>query len=427
MKKPSRRSFLAACGLTALAGCNAPATTNREPTATATGTATDDTATAADTRTASRDSIELGDDPVWPTFGGGAANTGHRGDGSGPTGSVESAWKTDVGGIYTMPGPVVAGGLTFVGSGESAYAMDALTGEPRWDADMGSLTHYFSPSTAGDSVLFGAQSNISSGGDAGRLSSFGSDGTERWRRELAITTSPSAVDRTVYLGESTESGAQLRALAVSDGTDHWTASLDATQIRGAPAVVDDIVYATATTAGNDAGVVVARDSADGSAVWSHAVETGITAAPAVQNGTVYVQADDGRLLTFDAASGDPGWSVRLGEKGATAPALTGDRLVGLVENTLVGIELDSGERAWETDIGYTLINGVSIAGGRAYVGGSRLSAVDIASGDVAWDKAVSGAGGAFGAPVIVGNAAFVGVCIKEEANDPYDDFFYAYI
>lgn len=424
MKQPSRRSFLAACGLTALAGCTAPSTSTEA--GQRTNSPTEATSTATPTATATQKSIELGSDPVWPTFGGDAANTGHRGDGQGPTGPVEPAWKTDVGGIYTMPGPVVVDGITFVGSGESAYAMDAFTGEPLWEAAMGSLTHYFSPSTAGEQVLFGAQSNIASGGAAGRLSSFAFDGEERWRRELAITSSPSAVDGTVYLGETTDSGAQLRALTTDDGSDRWTAAIEAGSVRGAPAVVDDVVYATASMAGGDRGVVVARDAADGSAIWSHRVDAGLTAAPVVQDGTVYVQADDGRLVTLAAESGDPGWRARLGESGATAPALTDDHLVGLVENALVGIDLETGERSWETDIGYTLINGVSIAGDRAYVGGSRLSAVEVASGELAWEQPVPGQGGGFGAPVVVGNTMFVGVCIKEEAGDPYDDFLYSF-
>ncbi|MEF8857471.1 MAG: PQQ-binding-like beta-propeller repeat protein [Halolamina sp.] len=430
MTKSNRRAFLAACGLTTIAGCAAPSTTTETGATTAAAEATS-THTAADetesqTATATQKSIELGDDPVWPMFGGDAANTGRRGDGSGPAGPVEPAWKTDVGGIYTMPGPVLADGRTFVGSGERAYAMDAVTGDPLWDAAMGSLTHYFSPAIADDRVLFGAQSNIASGGDPGRLSSFSFDGREQWRRELAISSSPTAVEETVYVGESAESGAQLRALATDEGGDRWTAALDANTLRGAPAVADGIVYAAASLRGGDAGVVVARDTADGSAVWSHSVGAGVTAAPAIQNGTVYIQANDGRLLTLDAESGDPGWSVRLGESGASAPALTENKLVGLVENTLVGVDLEAGERVWETDIGYALINGVTITRGRAYVGGSRLSAVDVASGDLVWEKPIPGQGGAFGAPVIVGNTAFVGVCIKEEAGDPYDDFFYAY-
>jgi len=324
-----------------------------------------------------------------------------------------------------MPGPVLADGIAFVGSGDRAYAVDALTGKRLWNAEMGSLTHYFSPTIADGQVFFGAQSNIASGGDAGRLSSFGLDGAEEWRRTLAVTSTPSVVDGTVFVGESRESGAQLRALAAVDGTDKWTAPLEASSVRGAPAIVDDVVFATAT-AGSESGVVAARAVDDGSELWTRTVDAGIQAAPVVQDGTVYVQANDGRLLALDAATGTEAWSTRLGQRGATPPALTSDWLVGLVENTLVGIDLSTGERAWAADIGYTLINGVSVAGDRAYVGGSRLTAVDIKSGESAWVQDVPGQGGGFGAPIVVGNTAFVGVCIKEEANEPYDDFIYAY-
>lgn len=426
MKESSRRAFLAACGLSVTAGCAAPNTPG-EGTATRTRTATDDdTDTATGTAASEQPDIDLGPDPVWPMFGGTAANTGRRGDGSGPRETVQQAWRTDVGGIYTMPGPVLVEDTVYVGSGKQAYAMDAFTGERRWSAAMGSLTHYFSPAAAAESVLFGAQSNIASGGE-GRLTSFTTGGTEQWRRDLAITSSPVAVDGTVYLGASPDSGAQLRALATGDGNDRWAISLDALKLRGAPAVVDDVVYATATTAGEEAGVIAARDAADGSEVWTKVVDTAVTAAPAVQDGSVYAQADDGRLLVLDAATGEIEWTARLGENGATAPALSDETAVGLVENTLVGIDLATGDRRWEADIGYALINGVSIAGDRAYVGGSKLTAVDIESGDTAWSQPIPGEGGAYGAPVVVGNTAFVGVCIKEEANDPYDDYLYAYI
>lgn len=421
MKEPSRRGFLAACGLTAAAGCTAPTSTGTR----SGGDPTDTSATATATATP-RKTIDLGDDPTWPTFGGNAANTGRRGDASGPAEPTTPAWRTDVAGIYTMPGPVVADGIAFVGSGESAYAVDALDGEPLWDVDMGSLTHYFSPSVGDEQVLFGAQSNIASGGDAGRLSSFAFDGTERWQRSLAVTSTPSLVGDTAFVGESTAERAQLRALSAADGSDLWTARFEATSIRGAPAVVDGVVFATATMS-SDAGVVAARAVEDGSEVWTTTVDTGLQAAPVVQDGFVYVQANDGRLFALDAGTGDEVWTTQLGDRGATPPAIADDLLVGLVENTLVAIDRESGGRAWEVDIGYTLINGVSVAGERVYVGGSRLTAVDVRTGESAWVQDVPGQGGGFGAPIVVGNSMFVGVCIKEEANDPYDDFLYAYV
>lgn len=415
----SRRAFLAACGLAATAGCAAPA---GNPDSTESTTTTD----ANPTGTTEAGSIDLPAGATWATFGGDPANTGRQETGGGPIEPITPAWKTDVDGIYTMPGPVLSDGTVYVGSGEQAYAAAAQTGEPRWTVALGAFSHYFSPSVTADGVLFGAQSNIK-GGELGTLTSFATDGEERWTKELAITTSPKEIDGTVYVGTSPSDGAVVRSLSDADGSDGWTQSLDATRVRGSPALADGVVYAAATDVGEEAGVVTALGADDGVELWTREFDSRMQAAPAVRDGTLYAQANDGRVFALDAENGDTQWTTRLGDNAATSPALAADHLVGMVENQLVGVDVSTGEIAWRTDIGYTLINGVSVAGGRAYVGGSRLTAVDAQSGEIAWDQPVPGTGGGFGAPVVLGNALFVGVCIKEEANDPYDDFLYAYI
>lgn len=432
----SRRAFLAAAGagLAAVAGCTAPATSGGDPPgASPTDSETDEnggSGTDADSDTSGSPSaskaVELPAGAAWPTFGGDAANTGRRDTGPGPSSPVASAWRTNVDGIYTMPGPVVAEGTVYVGSGELAYAADAVTGEMRWSVGMDDLTHYFSPSLTADGVLFAAQSNVT-GGDPGTLASFTPGGDERWSREFAVTSSPTALDGTVFVGASPDEAAAVRAFSDADGSDAWTHSLDATLTRGAPAVADGVVFATATDVPSESGVVAALDADDGGERWSRSLDSKLEAAPVVRERTVYVQADDGKLWALDARSGETRWSTRLGRKAKTAPALSDEYLVGMVENQLVGVSLTSGELEWRTDIGYTLINGVCIGEDRAYVGGSLLTAVDVASGEVAWERPVPGAAGGFGAPVVVGNTVFVGVCIKHEAHDPYDDFLFAYV
>lgn len=426
----SRRAFLAACGIAVTAGCTAPASTTRGGAGSATTEPDGSTQTGggsdgeSDTATTSKQ-IDLPKAAAWPTFGGDAANTGRRGDGPGPSKPAATAWRTDVNGVYTMPGPVYADGTVYVGSGELAYAADARTGEPRWSIDLGALTHYFSPTVTADGVLFAAQSNIN-GGSPGTLTSFEFDGKKRWQREFPVTSSPTERDGAVFVGASPERSAAIRAFADEDGSELWGHTLDATRVRGAPAVVDDTVYAAASDVGAGTGVVAALNAADGSERWVRNLKTEVQAAVVVHDGTVYAQGHDGRLFAFDGASGATVWTEHLGKKAKTAPAVAGDVLVGMVENQLVGVTLETGDVAWRTDIGYTLINGVSVAGKRAYVGGSRLSAVAVDDGSVIWEKPVPGSGGGFGAPVVIGNTLFVGVCIKEEAHDPYDDYMYAY-
>jgi outer membrane protein assembly factor BamB len=423
----SRRAFLGAAGagFAAFAGCTAPTSPDDERSGTR-ATATESDADTQSTTTAGSKSVSLPKGESWPTFGGDAANTGRRGTGPGPSAPAASAWRTDVDGIYTMPGPVVADGAVYVGSGESAYGADAATGDTRWSVDLGGLTHYFSPSVTSDGVLFAAQSNIT-GGKPGTLTSLSPAGERRWEREFAITSSPSELDGTVYVGTSQTDGAQVHALSDADGSDQWTASLDATRIRGAPAIAEGVLYVSATDVSSDTGLVAALDAADGSELWTRTFDVGTQAAPAVRDGVLYIQANDGRLFALDTGAGETNWTARLGTQAKTTPALGEAHLVGMVENQLVGVSLTKGKVSWKTDIGYTLINGVSVAGDRAYVGGSRLTAVDVETGEMAWDKPVPGAAGGFGAPVVVGNTLFVGVCIKHEANDPYDDYLYAYV
>lgn len=423
---PSRRGFLAACGLAATAGCAAPGVTGDGTNGGGDGADSTDTSDDASATETEPRSIDLPGDASWPTFAGDAANSGRRDTGPGPAGPARTAWRTDVDGIYTMPGPVVGDGQIYVGSGETAYAADVQTGDPLWTVDMGALTHFFSPTITESGVLFGAQSTIT-GGKPGTLAAFDTEGKERWQQDLPLTTSPSELDGDVFVGVTTSDGAAVRSFTDADGSERWSVDLGIASIRGAPAIVDDTVYATARDSGDGTGVLAALSVEDGEKRWSKQFDTELQAAPAVRDGVVYAQGSDGRLFALDAASGESVWTAALGSKAKTTPALGDERLVAMVENQLVGVSVADGAEEWRTDIGFTLINGVSRSEDRVYVGGSRLSSLDVATGEVVWELPVPGTGGGFGAPVVLGNTVFVGVCIKEEATSPYDDYLYAYI
>jgi outer membrane protein assembly factor BamB len=371
--------------------------------------------------------VDLDPAASWPSFGGDPGNTGTRGEDAGPTGAVETAWRFNVDGIYTMPGPVVSDGTVYVGSGRTAYAVDATDGVGRWEADLGALAHHFSPAADGGSVYFAAQSNagVDSGGAAGAIGAFGPDGDRAWRRELPVTTSPKPVDDALLLGESADA-ARLVALDRETGAVRWRTELGPDLLRGAPAVGGGSVVATASAGDGESGAVVALERATGERRWSTALESGVRAAPAVRAGTVHVETDDGRLLAYALADGTRLWEVATGVPGATAPAVTEELVVALVENRLVGVTREEGTLAWTTDVGYATINGVSVVGDVAYVGGGRLSGVDVDDGTPVLEVPVPGTGGGFGAPVALGNVLFVGVCIKREATDPYDDYLYSF-
>lgn len=418
-----RRAFLA--GVTAaVAGCGARTTgTDDQTDDTRTTTDTQSTTVPATPAEAGPDDISLPDDAAWPSFGGTTGNRGSLSLGPGPSTPPTPAWRTDVKGTYTMPGPAVADELAFVGSGTKAYAFDAHTGETRWRAELEVLTHHFSPTVHGEQVLFGAQpaSTIQPGSE-GRLAAFSLSGERAWTRTFPVTTDPTVVGERVIVGESASSEAAVRAIDPGDGSDLWRVPLSAVGVRGAPAADEELAVVTAAT--DDAGLLVGV-SPDGERQFTTQLQTGARAAPILLDETILVQRNDGTLVAFDR-SGEQRWTVNAGERAASAPVVAGDRIVALVENTLAGVTRD-GTLDWQTAIGTTLINGVTVSDDTAYVGGSSMSAVSLADGEKRWSVPVPGESGAFGAPVVVGNTAFVGVCIKDEPGDLYDDFMYAFV
>lgn len=414
-----RRAAVVGLGA-ALAGCASRSVTE---TATSDQTASDRTAseTATPTPEAGPSDITLSE-TGWPGFGGTSDNRGAIDTGPGPSPPPASAWRVDVDGTYTMPGPAVVDGVAFVGSGTKAYAFDAVSGDTAWSADLEVLTHHFSPAVADETVLFGAQpSGTIQPGSQGRLAGFDFDGTERWRRTLPVTTDPTVAGDGVLIGESADSGGAVRRTGL-DGTDDWRVSLDAVGVRGAPAVDGELAVVTAAT--EDGGLLVGLDAASGDREFAVELDARARAAPVVGE-QLLIQRDDGVLAAFDR-SGRRQWTVDAGDRAASAPVRTDDLIVALVENQLTGVD-PGGSVRWQTDIGTTLINGVTVSRDTAYVGGSKLSAVSVADGSLRWDVPIPGQSGAFGAPVVVGNTAFVGVCIKDEPGDLYDDYMYAFV
>lgn len=426
----TRRSLLRAGALVGaglLAGCSAPAAPATEETVSEAPDSGTDTATGDGTDPGEK-RVSIPADAGWYSFGGGVGNPGSHADGDGPRGEPSVAWRVNVDGIYTMPGPVVADGTAYVGSGKKGYAVDAVTGERRWTATFDELTHHFSPAIADDTVYFGAQGSagINSGGNEGTLAAFSTAGESVWSATTHVTTSPKPVGDRVFFGESADTG-YVTAVGAADGEQLWRTPVGTDLVRGSPAVGEDRVVVTASAADDSGGRIVAVHPDTGELAWTKRLDAPVRGAPAIRDGDVFVTTNSGEIRSHGLADGRRNWVRDTDAKGGTAPAVTSDRVIALVENTLTALDRGSGAVEWSTDIGYTIINGVSVIDGVAYVGGSRLTGVDVASGEMLLDHPVPGTGGGFGAPVVVGNALFVGVCIKKDSTDAYNDFFYAYV
>jgi outer membrane protein assembly factor BamB len=190
--------------------------------------------------------------------------------------------------------------------------------------------------------------------------------------------------------------------ATGTGGDRlWQADLDgAAGLTGGGLATDGArVYAT-----TGAGTLVALDAGSGAELWRQRFDAPVGAAPAIEDGRVFVVARDGSAWGVEAATGKVAWIGQgtpaiAGKVGAGAPAVAGDRVILPFSSGEVravaradGTLLWSGEvagrrlgRAFATLRDFT--GDPVIAGDTVYAATSagRLAALDLGTGVPRWE------------------------------------------
>ncbi|MFB6281830.1 MAG: PQQ-binding-like beta-propeller repeat protein [Haloferacaceae archaeon] len=230
-------------------------------------------------------------------------------------------------------------------------------------------------------------------------------GEQRWEVDVAEAPAcaPVATGGTVYAG--TDGTALVTALDAGSGRRCVTFALPAptTAVRRI-AVADGRLYAGTLGFASDVpdvGHVLAADPAAGTVAWS--VETGRPVADlAVSGGTAYVAAGD-RTLALDAATGTERWRREAaGRIGAVAVA---DGTVYLGSDAGVrALAAGDGSDRWRS--GPAAGSGLAVSGGTVYAGGPNgLAVLDADGGRVRWrDDGPTVAGG----PALAGGLAYLG-------------------
>lgn len=104
--------------------------------------------------------------------------------------------------------------------------------------------------------------------------------------------------------------------------------------------------------GMTTGDVVALSAADGSEAWRIDIGTETVAPPIYDDGQIFIQTIDGRLLARDAATGESVWAFDsqvpiLTLRGTATPVVDDDIVyTGFADGMLVALNTKSGERLW---------------------------------------------------------------------------------
>jgi outer membrane protein assembly factor BamB len=235
-----------------------------------------------------------------------------------------------------------------------------------------------------------------------------------------LVSEPVAADGRVY---TVDTLGRVRAFNIQNGQEIWSH-----QVRGEHSPNEALfgggvtydggrVYAT-----NGAGDVAALEAATGNQIWMVKPGGPLRGAPTVANDTVYTLSQDSQLYALNAQNGEQRWagagSFELaGVFGTAAPAFAQSTLVaGFSSGELTAYRYENGQVVWQDALARTGISTTVgqlsdidadpvIDNGRVFaIGqGGRMVAVELITGQRAWEVNIGG----LSTPWVAGDWIFV--------------------
>ncbi|MGH2547782.1 MAG: PQQ-binding-like beta-propeller repeat protein, partial [Thermomicrobiales bacterium] len=236
-------------------------------------------------------------------FRGDAAHTGVLG-GPAPIGEPVLSWRYDAAGEITGSAATANGIVYFTGKRGDLYAVDALSGDLRWQVHLGEYVSKSTPAISGDTVFV-------AGGYA--LYAFNAEtGQERWKLPIqyAAQSSPTVTGSIVLVASQT---GRVYAVDAATGSQIWSYNAEGI-IFSSPAVSGPYVYI-----GTDNGVVHALRIDRGTIVWKTPVGGNLFASPAVIDGKVIIESRGEAVVALNNETGEEIW--RYGISGQSSVAI----------------------------------------------------------------------------------------------------------
>jgi outer membrane protein assembly factor BamB len=337
---PSRRRFLAACGLGSVAGLAA--------TAGCLGSESNDDAADA-----------AGDRTDWPTAGHDTANTNYVPDAPSIRG-VTRTHRLDSG--LGASQPIVADGTLYY-TGDGLRAVDVESGERRWRVgpEDGQGSFWAAP-TVDDGTVYLANGHQ-------RVHAVDTaNGEKRWTTEVDIGSyCTPTVDRD---GEALYVGGEghVSRLDAETGEIDWTHDLFG-QVRETLAVQRGIVYAV-----TEGGELYAL-SEGGDGYWRVDLPAKCQCPPTVVGRRVYVGTFDGSVHAVDTTRADLAWSTEVGGFAKGGIAVADGTVYADGGRKLHALDAETGAKRWAFDVGTTGDHTPVVAGDTLFTTGDRLYAL----------------------------------------------------
>ena len=308
--------------------------------------------------------------------------------------TLEQQWTAEIGNTL-FNSPVADGDSVYqLETGGQLTALDAATGEVRWQVSTGGGQRG-TPALSDD----GSRVYVTTGGNATLLALDAQDGTTNWTYDLGgeVPTygAPTVVEGTVYLATGNGEAGSVHAVDAATGEGLWSTAIGGGVFFG-PSVSDGVAVAASTATGR----VVALDSSTGDLLWERSETISIT-LPAIDAGKVYLGTSNesftsGSVLALDLQTGAEVWEVEgHGDTQGSSPVLYDD-LVILGSHTAGSVsayDATTGELVWNHFVGSAVTSSVAATTSGVILGASQnwsVYALDATTGDLLWEDQLPG-------------------------------------
>lgn len=292
----------------------------------------------------------------WPQPGGNAANNpGHVSLSGAQTWNAQAGVVRGNRRVRMAALPVVAGGRAYVyDPNGNVTAVSISGGGQSWRRSLRPEDEDGQVGAGG--VTIGAGRVFAATGFGQLFALDAGSGQTAWAIDLdtpALSAPTFAGDQVYVITQANT----LLALSAADGTERW-------RFRGVPATAGLLGSGTPAVSGNtvivpySSGEIVAINTTDGEPRWADAVVTGaryqalsglrdLVASPVIANGSVIATGVGGRTISVDLESGSREWETNVGS--VHTPIVAGD-IVFLVdlEGRLMALSRTTGQIQWAT-------------------------------------------------------------------------------
>lgn len=242
------------------------------------------------------------------------------------------------------------------------------------------------------------------------------EGDSRYTR---ITSQPVVANGRIYVLDGED---VVYALNAVDGTQVWKFKTKEKRDRddafgGGVAYYNNRIYAV-----TGYGSVYALDAATGRLIWRHATEVPFHGSPTVIDGRILAVNVNNQLVALDAADGHQLWiHTGLPEGadilGTPAPAVAGDTVVAAYSSgELYALRIENGHPEWSDNLATSqpmgALSSLADIHGRPVIDrgrvfavshSGRMVAIDLRTGDRVWEQDVGGTQG----PWVAGDYVYV--------------------